>query len=405
MFVKLISSDQDLYKQCRETLEEIQGHNCTLSAAPAVGQDLTADLYLWDFSPNLLLPTPIHGSPAKHLFLVHRKDLAEFRRRRGPAEATILLKPVTRATLSAFLGLAVASHEERISAAHSLRADRDEILQCLIETNLKLQEYDQDRTNFLARAVHDFRAPLTAISGYCGLLLSEPFGSLDENQRDVLLRMQHSAKRLSRMASAMFQLSVGRHVKRLPDLRPADLAPCLERALQEIAPFAEEKRIAITADLAPGSSRLYFEAGQVEQVLINILDNACKFAPKDGVIEISGYAYFSERLRSGYASAAILEKRQSPAGEPNSYRVDIRDSGPRIPDENLPSIFEEYTSYGGGRDRSGGGLGLAICKMIINQHEGHVWAENSAEGPMFSFVLPLDRLEAAQPLERQPITA
>lgn len=404
MFVKLISSDQELYKQCREMLDEIPGHDCRFSAADAPDADLTADLYLWDFSPNLLLPTPIHGSPARHLFLVHKRDLAEFRRRTGPAEATILLKPVTRATLGAFLGLAVASQEERISAAHSLRADRDEILQCLIETNLKLQEYDQDRTNFLARAVHDFRAPLTAISGYCGLLLSEPFGSLDENQRDVLLRMQHSAKRLSRMASAMFQLSVGRHVKKLPDLRPADLAPCLERALQEIAPFAEEKRIAITADLAPCGPRLYFEAGQVEQVLINILDNACKFAPKDGVIEISGYAYFSERLKSGSAPVN-LERRHSAAGEPNAYRIDIRDSGPRIPEEHLPSIFEEYTSYGGGRDRSGGGLGLAICKMIINQHEGHVWAENSAEGPMFSFVLPLNRLETAQTLERQQITA
>jgi signal transduction histidine kinase len=408
MFVKLISSDQDLYKQCRETLEEIPGHNCSLSAGDSIGGDLTADLYLWDFSPNLLVPTPIHGSPARHLFLVHKKDLSEFRRRTGPAEATILLKPVTRATLSAFLGLAVASQNERISASHSLRADRDEILQCLIETNLKLQEYDQDRTNFLARAVHDFRAPLTAISGYCGLLLSEPFGSLDENQRDVLLRMQHSAKRLSRMASAMFQLSVGRHVKKLPDLRPGDLAPCLEHALQEIAPFAEEKRIAITADLAPCGSRLYFEAAQVEQVLINILDNACKFAPKDGAIEINGYTYFSERLRSGSAASAAsaaLERRNSPAGDPNAYRIDIRDSGPRIPEEHLPSIFEEYTSYGGGRDRSGGGLGLAVCKMIINQHEGHVWAENSSEGPMFSFVLPLSGIETAQASERQHITA
>jgi signal transduction histidine kinase len=405
MFVKLISSDPDLYKQCRETLEEIPGHDCTLSAVDAVEADLTADLYLWDFSPNLLLPAPIHGSPARHLFLVHRKDLPEFRRRTGSAEATILLKPITRATLSAFLGLAVASQEERISASYSLRADRDEILQCLIETNLKLQEYDQDRTNFLARAVHDFRAPLTAISGYCGLLLSEPFGSLEENQRDVLLRMQHSAKRLSRMASAMFQLSVGRHVKKLPDLRPADLAPCLERALLEIAPFAEEKRLVITVDLAPCGSRLCFEAGQVEQVLINILDNACKFTPKAGVIEISGYVYFSERLKGSSAASANLERRHSPAGEPNAYRVDIRDSGPRIPEEHLPSIFEEYTSYGGGRDRSGGGLGLAICKMIINQHEGHVWAENSAEGPMFSFVLPLNRIEAAQSLERQEITA
>src|SRR5207237_7947878 len=104
------------------------------------------------------------------------------------------------ATLTAFLGLAVTTQDERISTAHSLRADRDEILQCLIETNLKLQEYDQDRTNFLARAVHDFRAPLTSISGYCGLLLSEPFRSLNDNQREVLQRMLHSTNRLSRMS-------------------------------------------------------------------------------------------------------------------------------------------------------------------------------------------------------------
>ena len=52
--------------------------------------------------------------------------------------------------------MAVSAYEERVSTADRLRADRDEILQCLIQTNLKLQEYDQDRTNFLARAVHDF---------------------------------------------------------------------------------------------------------------------------------------------------------------------------------------------------------------------------------------------------------
>jgi signal transduction histidine kinase len=58
--------------------------------------------------------------------------------------------------------------ERQSSSASLLRADRDDILQCLIGANLKLQEYDQDRTNFLARGVHDFRAPLTAINGYCG---------------------------------------------------------------------------------------------------------------------------------------------------------------------------------------------------------------------------------------------
>src|SRR5215469_8666475 len=259
MLVKLISSDQELYRQCREMLEEIPPHECTLLAADEPETDLTADLYLWDFSPNLLLPTPIHRNPSRHLFLVHRKDLPEFRRQTGSVEATVLLKPVTKATLGAFLGLAVASQEERISTSHSLRADRDEILQCLIETNLKLQEYDQDRTNFLARAVHDFRAPLTAISGYCGLLLAEPMGPLNESQTEVLRRMQHSTDRLLRLASAMFELSVGRKVKRVPSLQQGDIRKSLDQALHEISPFADEKRIAISAQLEPQDEELYYD--------------------------------------------------------------------------------------------------------------------------------------------------
>jgi signal transduction histidine kinase len=130
------------------------------------------------------------------------------------------------------LGLAVSAHRDRILTANSLRADRDEILQCLIQTNLKLQEYDHDRTNFLTRAVHDFRAPLTAISGYCGLLLGEALGTLTEDQKEVLRRMQHSTKRLSRMASAMFQLSVGRQIKPL-DLLKGNIRECMEQAVHE----------------------------------------------------------------------------------------------------------------------------------------------------------------------------
>jgi K+-sensing histidine kinase KdpD len=83
------------------------------------------------------------------------------------------------------------------------------------------------------------------------------------------------------------------------------------------------------------------------------------------------------------------DRRASALHEPNSYRVDICDAGAPIPEDRLGRIFEEYTSYAGGRDRSGGGLGLAICRMIIAQHDGRIWAENTDSGPMFSFVLPI----------------
>jgi signal transduction histidine kinase len=386
MNIKLVSQDRELEGLCREILLEITRHAWTLSVVEPETAGIDGDIYLWDCHPNIAIPPSIAKNSSAHLFLTSRKDLPRLRTQR---DCNVLLKPVTRATLSAFLGLAVAAHEERLSAASSLRADCDEILQCLIQANLKLQEYDQDRTAFLARAVHDFRAPLTALSGYCGLLLSGALGPLNEEQREVLTRMLHSTRRLSRMAAAMFQLSVGRQVRRRPSLRPGDMQTCLDQAIHEIAPFAVDKAITVSADLSPCPAYLLLEPGQIEQVLINILDNACRFTPKAGTIEVRGYPYFWERRRSQSALALPAERRRKTLRHSNSYRVDICNSGAPIPHEHLDRIFEEYTSYAGGRDRSGGGLGLAICRMIITEHEGRIWAENSDAGPVMSFVIPL----------------
>jgi signal transduction histidine kinase len=387
MNVTVISRDRELYRLSREILAEVSDLNWTISVAEGGDTAPDADLYLWDFQGDAVSELK---TSATHLFLVNRKDLLRFRAQTESLNPNILLKPVTRAALSAFLGLAVTAHETRLFATN-LRAERDEILQCLIQTNLKLQEYDQDRTAFLARALHDFRAPLTAISGYCGLLLSEPLGALNKDQREVVQRMLNSAQRLSRMAAAMFQLSVGRHIRRTPDLQPGDVQSSLDQALHEIAPFADDKTITITSDFHPSPPNLYFEPGQMEQVLINILHNSCKFTPRNGLIQINGYLYFWER-RKGVSTVPAERRTRSDRTE-NCYRVDICNSGPLIPAEHLTEVFEEYTSYTSGKDRHGGGLGLAICRMIINEHDGRIWAENTSQGPMISFVIPL-RTEA-----------
>jgi signal transduction histidine kinase len=386
MNVTVVSRDRELYRLCRDILAEVSIEKWTISVAEPEGVSCDADLYLWDIQDGVM-PAGFPKNSATSLFLVPRKDLPRFRVQTEGSDPNILLKPVTRATLAAFLGLAVKAYEHRLSATTSLRADRDEILQVLMQTNLKLQEYDQDRTAFLARAVHDFRAPLTALSGYCGLLLSGSLGPLGRDQREVLQRMLNSTQRLSRMAAAMFQLSVGRQVKRRPDLRPGDFNTCLDQALHEIAPFTEDKGITVAADLSPSPQPVFFEAGQIEQVLINILHNACKFTPRSGTIQVSGYPYFWERRT--HRSSVPVERRRRSGTEANSYRIDICNSGMAIPAEHLDRIFEEYTSYAGGKDRSGGGLGLAICRMIVSEHDGQVWAENTGAGPMISFVIPL----------------
>jgi signal transduction histidine kinase len=396
MYIQLVSTDKQLYELCRETLSGFRGDEWTLNVGAAAGGESSPDLVIWDCDSDVPLPSELDfEQERRNIFLVSRKKMATLVERLPMAAMAILLKPVNKATLRAFLEHAVARHEmNRTNDVSSLRADRDEILQCLLHANLKLQEYDQDRTNFLARAVHDFRAPLTAIDGYCGLILGHQLGPITEEQQEVLDRMQHSIKRLSRMATAMFQLSVGRQIEKRPNLQQADLEACIDQAMHEITPFAEGKHINLTLQLMPPPHPLYFDREQIEQVLINLLDNACKFTPKYGRIEVRGYPYFWERRAKLKTASINGERRSTRLQAPNAYRVDISDSGPGVPFEHLEKIFEEYTSYSGGQDRSGGGLGLAICKFILNLHQGQVWAESGSEGSTFSFVIPFVLQEA-----------
>jgi signal transduction histidine kinase len=395
MLLTLFSRDAQLVALCRDILRTLPGNAWQLRLEDFSLTTEPSDLYIWDYEADLRAPAGAgFASAARHVMLVHPKHLDLVRERVPDYPAQVLLKPVTRAMLWAFLapilGPAATPRAARPQAAAvSVEKDRDDLLQCLMQMNLRLQEYDQERTNFLARAVHDFRAPLTSLCGYCDLLLDSELGALSSGQRVVLERMQHSAKRLSRMAWAMFELSVGPQGDRSPRLRRGDLGTCLDQALHELMPTTREKGIDISIHLLPSLEPLYFESDQIEQVFINILDNGCKFTPKGGSIRIAGYPFFWERrLPRPLLAPAALERRSRDVRVPNAYRVDIRDSGPGIPPEHLSRIFEEYTRYHGATDRSGGGLGLAICRIILSRHHGTIWADNAGAGAIFSFVLP-----------------
>ena len=361
----------------------------------------STEVCLWDCESAGLLAGGDELAKSRILYLVPPSQVESLLRSAPSAEGNVLLKPVTRAVLRAFLASAAPSAEATTidssdsSDVGTLRANRDELLQRLLHANLRLQEYDQQRTNFIARAVHDFRAPLTALSGFCGLLASGELGPLDDRQKEALERMQHSTRRISRMASAMFDLSIGAKVNPRPNLREGDIRERIKQAVYEVQPLAREKQISVRAEnvVAPGNP-LYFEGTQIEQVLLNLLDNACKFTHRGGAIAVSGYPYFWERRFLMGGSSAPAERRQNRSPVPNSYRIDIEDTGPGVPPDRLSHIFEEYTSYSGPQDRSGGGLGLAICRLIMSRHEGHIWADSHERGAVFSFVLPYRRTES-----------
>ena len=398
MHVALISRDDSLKRLCRDVLATLPAQHWNLLLASPDEPAPAADLYLWDWEPQMRLPHLLGGqaSSRTHLLAIGRdeaRNIMEAMEALPGSAVTLVLKPVNPDALRTFLKQAanhcVAPHDQESGRIGSLRQDRDSILDCLLATTLSLQEYDQDRMNFLARAVHDFRTPLTAVNGYCGLLLSGQFGPLNVAQQEVLDRTLHSIRRLSRLATALFQWSSGLRAGLQSEIREADIEECCRQALHEIRPLAGEKSISIGLDLDAPGQPLCFDPAQVEQLLVNLLENSCKFAPRGSHIQVRGFPAFWERRSAAVSQdGALIERRRAPSQRANAYRMEVSDNGMGVRPEHLRTIFQEYTSYGGGSDRSGSGLGLAICKRILAEHGGQIFAESGNQGVTFVFHLP-----------------
>ena len=380
----LVSEDRELYELCRAVLRHLSIEGPILEAPGA--RRTNADLTIWDLSSGPLPEEPHDlAGGSGDLFVVSRKSLSDVQKLLPMGALGLLLKPVTRPILQAFLASALNRWlnptGQKNGDATTVRADRDQLLQALLEANIRLQECDQDRTNFLARALHDFRTPLTALQGYCDMLIRQSVGPLAPDQIDLLQRMQHSIGRLSKMSRAMFELSVHHNTERKPNLIRTNIDNCIQNALHQIVPLAQDKGIDVTVDLDPPDIRLHLDPAGIEQVLVNLLENACKFTPRGGSIEVRGRVTNWSRHNNELSEHGVIQV----------YKVELRDTGMGILAEHLDSVFEEFTSYAGARDRSGGGLGLAICKMLINAHNGAIWAESDRQGTTISFVLPLQQ--------------
>lgn len=383
MKVVLVSQDRELYEVCRSTLRQFSIEGPIVEAAGA--RHGHADLTIWDISSGTALPErKDDGSGSIDLFVVSKASLPEVHKL-VPAGFGFLLKPVKQPVLGAFLAAAIGRGSEAgDKPGHPSkpgRSDRDELLQILLEANLRLQQFDQERTNFLARALHDFRTPLTALQGYCGMLIRQSAGPLDPVQIELLERMQYSIGRLAKMSGSMFELTVRHNTERKLNLVRSNIDTCVQSAVDQIMPMAQNKEINVSVDLDPPDTHLYLDPGSIEQVLLNLLENACKFTRRNGTIQVSGRLVSWER---GTPDTKHGPKEPTPA-----YRLEVRDNGMGILPEHLDSIFEEYTSYAGAQDRSGGGLGLAICRMLVREHQGAIWAESDRVETRMSFVLPL----------------
>ena len=218
------------------------------------------------------------------------------------------------------------------------------------------EEASRLKEEFLATVSHELRTPLNAVVGWSKLLRS---GQLDA---DGAL---HAVEVIERNAAAQRQiiedlLDVSRIVtgKLRISIRPVDLLLVIHAAIDAVRPAAEAKEISISTHIEAPDSIVRADVERLQQVFWNLLANAVKFTPHGGLIDV------------------YLERNDSLA------EVRIEDSGPGVPPEFLPDIFERFSQADGSSTRKHGGLGLglAIVRHLVELHGGTVSATNREAG-------------------------
>ncbi|HKY08262.1 MAG TPA: HAMP domain-containing sensor histidine kinase [Candidatus Binatia bacterium] len=231
----------------------------------------------------------------------------------------------------------------------------------------KLHELDRLKADFFAYMSHELRTPLTAIKEGTGLLLDGVGGETTEKQRKLLSILAEESNRLINVVSSLLDLSKMEAGMMVYDFETTHVDPLIKRAISEIAPLVEAKRIVLESDVEPTLAPVRADPERILQVLRNLLGNAVKFTPDGGLVRI--------------------------AAKPDDGKlaISVKDSGPGIAAESLTSIFEKFNqgSRRSPQTRQGTGLGLAIAKNIITTHGGRIWAESElGKGSTFVFVLP-----------------
>ncbi len=230
----------------------------------------------------------------------------------------------------------------------------------------KLAEVDRMKSDFYARMSHELRTPLASIQEGTNLLLEGLGGEIGERQRKLLTIIAEESKRLIEHVSSLLDLSRMDAGMLTYSFAKTEIGPLVTRAVNEIAPLAEAKKITIE-QMMPQLQPVTIDGERILQVLRNLIGNAIKFTPGGGAI-------------------CILARSEG-AG----VRVEVRDTGPGIRKEDLTAIFEKYRQglQPGSGSQKGSGLGLSIVHHIMQAHGGKVWAESEpGQGSIFTFVLP-----------------
>ena len=277
--------------------------------------------------------------------------------------ADIIVKPISRIT---------KANNEVIKGNYHVKVNyygKDEIAilnQSFNKMALKLAKTEEMRQHFISDISHEFQTPLTSIQGFAKILKNE---HISEEQRlkytDIIL---FQSQRLSVLSKNMLQLTLLAGEDIQLEKKSYSLLEQLNRVISTQKEIALEKNIEIESKFPKKDIIIQADENRMEQVWINIINNAVKYTMDDGVVTVKA-------------------KRNS-----KDIEVIIEDTGAGISEEALQHIFERFYREDSSRSIQGNGLGLAIAKRIVELHNGNISVNSLVDvGSIFKIVIPLGK--------------
>ncbi len=252
---------------------------------------------------------------------------------------------------------------------------------------LRLNELDELKKAFISHVSHELKAPLASMRETIQLMLDGIPGPLNDKQKRLLELNLQSGVRLTSMIGNLLDLSrVDAGVMEY-ELKTRDLIPLVYDAVAELEGRAREKNLTVEPQLPDGPVQVECDGDRIIQVLVNLIGNAVKFSPTGATVKVC--------LQPTDVIPSHIPQNRRPVVKQdvdgNGYAlVSVADAGPGIPDSEKELVFERFhqvkkpTKVRG----KGVGLGLTICRTIIEAHGGAIWVEdNPPQGSVFRVLL------------------